>query len=58
MKSMQPTLKTKMLIHRSKINLDVKILFGKITQLLEPEIGKCSKRALYEWQGSTFHSGL
>ena len=36
MKSIQPILKTKMLIYRSEANLDVKSLFGKVTHLLDP----------------------
>ena len=32
--------KTKMLIYQSKANLDEKILFGKITHYLDPEIRK------------------
>ena len=39
-KSMGPIFKTKMLIYQSKANLNVKILFGKITHYLDPEIRK------------------
>ena len=35
---MQPILKTEMFSYWSKANLDVKILFGKITHLFDPEI--------------------
>ena len=39
-KSMCPIFKTKMLIYQSKANLDVKILFGNIARLIDPEIRK------------------
>ena len=35
-----PIFKTQTLIYRSKSNLDEKILFGKITDHLDPEIWK------------------
>ena len=40
-KSMRPIFKTEILIYQSKANLDGKILFGKITRHLDPEIRKC-----------------
>ena len=49
--------KTKKLIYLSKANLDVKIVFGNITQLIDPEIWKILARGLYGNQDSTFHSG-
>ena len=39
-KSMQPIFKTKMFIYQSKANLDEKILFGKISDHLDPKIRK------------------
>ena len=38
------TFKTKMLTFHPKANLDLKILFGKITHPLRPEIWKMPKR--------------
>ena len=38
--------KTKMLIYQSKANLDVKILFGNITDLIGPEIMKMPEKGL------------
>ena len=43
-KSMLPIFKTRMLIYQSKTNLDVKILFGKITHPLDPTIENVCKR--------------
>ena len=40
LKSMLPIFKTKILIYQSMANLDEKILFGKITHHLDPDIGK------------------
>ena len=37
-KSTGPILKTEMLLYQSKANLDLKILFGKITHLIDSEI--------------------
>ena len=37
---MQSIFKTKMLIYLSKANLDVKIMFGNIIHLIDPEIRK------------------
>ena len=43
---MRPIFKTKMLIYLPQANLDDKILFGKITHHLDPEIrAKCPQRA-------------
>ena len=44
---MRPIFKTKMLIYHSKANLDVKILFGIITYLIDPEIRKMLESSLY-----------
>ena len=41
MKSTLPIFRTEMFIFQSKANLDVKIVFDKITHHLEPEISKC-----------------
>ena len=54
---MWPTFETKMSnCFQSKANLDVKILFGKITHHLDPENRKMLVRA-YLNEDSTFHSG-
>ena len=39
--------KSKLLIFQSKANLDEKILFGKITRHLDPEIRKMPVKAYY-----------
>ena len=58
MKSIWPIFKTEMLIYQSKANLDEKILFGKITHHLDPEIRTMSVRSLYGNQEFfMFHSG-
>ena len=44
---MRPIFKTEMLIYQSKAKLDVKILFGKITHHLDPEIMKMLKRVSF-----------
>ena len=46
----QPMFKVEMLILKSKANIDVKILFGKITHLLNPELG-ISRRDVCEGEG-------
>ena len=56
-KSMRPIVETSMLIYQSKANLDVKILFGKIKQLQDPEIMKMLETGLFGNHDSTFHSG-
>ena len=40
MKSMWLIFKTEMLIYLSKADIDVKILFGKVTHFIDPEIRK------------------
>ena len=40
---MRPIFETEMLIHQSKANLNVKILFSNNTHLIDPEIRKCWK---------------
>ena len=57
MKSMWFTFKTTMLIFQSKANLDEKILFGKITHRLDPEIREMLVRGMSRIKNSTFHSG-
>ena len=54
---MRPIFETKMLIHRSKTNLDEIILFGKITHHLDLEIREMLEKGLNGNQDSTFHSG-
>ena len=50
--------KNEMLIYQSKANLDDKILFGKITHHLEPEIWKILVKGMLRNEDSTkFHSG-
>ena len=46
-----------MLIYQSKANLDEKILFGKITRHLDPEIRKMLVRGMFGNENSTFHPG-
>ena len=55
--TMRLMFETQTLICQSKANLDVKILFGNITHLINPEIRKLLKRYLYGNQDSTLHSG-
>ena len=57
MKSLWATFKTNMLTYQSKANLDEKILFGKITNHLYPEIRKMLEGACFRIKNSTFHSG-
>ena len=47
----------KMLIYQSKANLDQKILFGKITHHLDPEIWKMLINGKFGNEDPTFHSG-
>ena len=54
---MRSIFETKMLIYQSKANLDVKILFGNIIYLIDPEIRKMLDRDLCENQDSIFHVG-
>ena len=56
-KSMRPIFKTEMLIYQSKANLDEKILFGKITHHLDPEIRKMLVNGKFGNEDSTFQSG-
>ena len=56
MKSTQPIFKTEILIWQSNANLHVKILFGKITHLLDPVIRKMLIRCLHGPQHSMFDS--
>ena len=55
-KSTRPIFKTEMLIYQSQANLDEKIVFGKITRYLDPEIGKMLERGMFGNGNSTFHS--
>ena len=57
MKSMWVIFKTNMLTYQSKANVDGKILFGKITHDLDPEIRKMLEGACFGIKNSTFHSG-
>ena len=57
-KSLWPIFVTKMLIYQSKANLDEKILFGKITHHLDPEIRKMWVMGTFGNRKPTFHSGL
>ena len=56
-KRMRPIFETKLLIYQSKANLDVKILFGNITHLIDLEIWEILEKGLFGDQDSTFHSG-
>ena len=56
-KRMRPIFKTKMLIYHSVANLDEKILFGKITHHLGPEMGEMMVKGKFGNKDSTFHSG-
>ena len=53
--SMRPIFKTKMFTYQSKANLDVEILFGKITDHLDQEIRKMLVRGLYGNQNRTWN---
>ena len=57
MKSMWVIFKTNMLTYQSKVNLDEKILFGKINHQSDPEIRKMLEGACFGMKNSTFHSG-
>ena len=57
LKSVRSISKTKMLIYQSKANLDDKILFRIITDLLDPKIKKMLVRGLNRSENSTFYSG-
>ena len=48
---MRSIIRNDMLIYQSKVNLDTKILFGKITCRFDPLIRKTN-------ENSTFHSGV
>ena len=50
-------IQSEMLIYPSKASLDVKILFGKITNHLDPEIRKMSVKGMCGNENSKFHSG-
>ena len=54
---MRPILQTEMLIYQSKANLDEKILFGRITHHLDPEIREMLVNGNFGSEDSTFHSG-
>ena len=47
-KSTRPMFKTEMFINQSKANLDEKVLFGKITNHLDPEIRKMLRRSMLD----------
>ena len=49
--------KTNMLTYQSKTNLDEKIIFGKITHHLDPEIRKMLEGACFGIKNFTIHSG-
>ena len=49
--------KTEILIYQFNANLDEKILFGKITRLVDPEMRKMLERGFYGHEDSTNHSG-
>ena len=46
-----------MLIYQSKAKLDEKILFGRITRQLDPEIRKMPVKGMFGNKDSSFHSG-
>ena len=54
---MRQIVKTAMSINQSKANLDEKILFGKITRHLDPEIRKMLGRGMFREKDSIFHCG-
>ena len=56
-KGMWPIFKTKMSIYQSNANLDEKILSGKITHQLVPEIRKMLARGMFGKKDSSFNSG-
>ena len=57
MKSMRLLFKTEMLIYQSKANLAEKILLGKITHHLDPEIRRMPVNGMLGNEDSIFHSG-
>ena len=57
MKSTRPIFKTEMLIYQSKAIFDEKILFGKITYHLDPEIRKMLVNGKFGNGYSTFTFG-
>ena len=56
-KSNLPIFKTEMLIYESKVNLNEKILFRRITCDLDPKIRKMLARGVFRNKYSRFHSG-
>ena len=56
-KSIMPIFETEMLIYQSEANFEAKILFGKITHYVEPEIRKMLERGLLWSKDPTFHFG-
>ena len=56
-KSILAIFKTSILTYQSKVNIDVKILFGKVTHHLDPEIWKMLEGACFGIKNSTFDSG-
>ena len=56
-KSMRKIFKIEMLIYHSNANLDEKVLFGKITNHLDPDIRKMLVNGMLGNKDSTFHFG-
>ena len=52
-----PIFKPEFLIYHSKDNLHEKILFGKITHHLNPDIRKMLVKSMFGNEDSKFHSG-
>ena len=54
---MWPIFKTDILLCQSKLNLDEKILFGKIIYHLDLKLEKCMQEVCMGFENSTFHFG-
>ena len=53
---MRPIFKTEMFIYQSKVNLDEKILFGRIPHLTDSEIRKMMVKGIFGNKSPIFHS--
>ena len=53
---MGPIFKAEILIYQSKVNLDEKLLVGKMPHLIDPEVRKMLGRVIFGSKNTTFHS--
>ena len=56
-KAASPIFNIEVMIDQLKANLDLKVLLGKITHLLDQETRKVLVRVFYEKEHTTFDSG-